>query len=87
MAKPQYGAAHQARRREWARILREQGALPCRCGCGELIHDGEPWDLGHGAAHAHGGDGRDSAPEIPGHNRGQGNAIATHKANNSRDWW
>ena len=88
MPKPQYGWEHRARRKAWEAELRRLGSVPCRCGCGAVINDGDPWDLGHGVAVAHGGDGTDSAPEVPGHNRAGGAAITNAAAlGASRDWW
>ena len=90
MTKPQYGGAHQARRKAWKAELRRLGTVPCGCGCGQPIRDGEPFDLGHGIAHTHGGDGTDSRPEIPGHNRGNGARIANERRRRQAkrdDWW
>jgi hypothetical protein len=41
-----YGAKHQAERKRWAKELARLGVLPC-ARCGEPIHDGDEWDLGH----------------------------------------
>jgi hypothetical protein len=40
-----YGAAHQAKRRQAAKVVASGNAI---CwGCSRLIHPAEPWDLGH----------------------------------------
>lgn len=41
-----YGTEHRRERRRWADRLRREGSLPC-ARCGEPIHHGEAWDLGH----------------------------------------
>ena len=41
-----YGAEHRKVRAQWQTELEQRGALPC-ARCGELIHHGEAWDLGH----------------------------------------
>lgn len=41
-----YGYAHQLERKAWAKELKRLGVLPC-ARCGQPIHDGDPWDLGH----------------------------------------
>lgn len=70
MADPQYGRDHQRRRAEWVRLIDETGPVLCgKVGCDRLVHndpelnwDGKGWQLGHGVAHHHGGDGTDSTP-------------------------
>lgn len=41
-----YGWAHQQLRAWWAREIKRLGYVPC-ARCGEPIHDGDAWDLGH----------------------------------------
>jgi hypothetical protein len=43
--RPQYGTAHQLRRKRLAPLV-EAGMVRC-ARCGELIRAGEPFDLGH----------------------------------------
>ncbi len=79
-----YGAQHKARRAAWAKHLRTIGPVLCRKeGCGRLVHanpadnwDGAPWQLGHGTAAHHGGDGTDSAPEHRSCNTSEGWLIS-----------
>jgi len=40
-----YGAAHQALRKRWARVVERGEAFCARCG--GWIHPGSAWDLGH----------------------------------------
>lgn len=94
MADPQYGPAHQARRAAWGRHLREVGPVLCRKpGCGRLVHavpalnwDGKPWQLGHGVAARHGGNGEDSAPEHHTCNESEGYAISQDAGLNVYRW-
>lgn len=98
MAKPQYGAAHQARRKAWALELARLGSRPCACTgqchnhhgpCPTILHPQDPWDLGHGTAHHHGGTGTDSQPQCTNCNRTEGAHIRNHTTTTpaSDDWW
>lgn len=82
-----YGHKHQRLRRLWQAELTRLGSLPCGCGCGKRIKAGEPFDLGHGVAVMHGGDGTDSRPEMPGHNRANGARLKNGRGAASEDWW
>lgn len=95
MAKPQYGADHTRRRRAWERELRRTGGRQCACRgqcghhkgqCQTWITPDNPWDLMHGTAHTHGGDGTDSQPGCPPCNRAEGGHLA-HQHPSSEDWW
>lgn len=94
MAQPQYGAEHKARREAWDKHLRTIGPVMCRHdGCGRLVYadpamnwDGKVWQLGHGLAVKHGGDGRDSAPEHATCNQGQGHLISLSDGLVVREW-
>jgi hypothetical protein len=42
-----YGTEHRKLREDWAQLI-ATGSVHCaKPGCGQLIHPGEPWDLGH----------------------------------------
>lgn len=97
MSKPQYGPEHQARRRRWNDRLTARGPITCRR-CGQPVHcdrdrhlnpDGRPFDLGHGRAHADGGDGRDSQPEHARCNRHAGAKDGRRRQlqPSSQEWW
>lgn len=96
MAKPQYGADHRRRRRDWQAELTRTGGRRCACQgqcgrhrgrCTEWITAGSEWDLGHGTAHTNGGDGTDSQPWCPACNRAEGAKLANRKTTASEDWW
>lgn len=88
MADPQYGAAHRARRRAWETELARLGTITCGCGCGKTIHHGDTWQLGHGIAHIHGGDGTDSTPWTVTCNTQDGQRIGDQRKRTpaSRNW-
>ena len=88
VADPQYGAAHRARRRAWEVELARLGAISCGCGCGQTIRHGDTWQLGHGVAHIHGGDGTDSTPWTVTCNARDGQRIGDQRKRvpASRDW-
>ena len=49
------------RRATWARSLELTGQLPCSI-CGELIYNGDAWDLHHPIPRVHGGRDEDTRP-------------------------
>lgn len=82
------GAEHQRRRREWQAHLEVNGPVECRR-CHQPVYATDVWDLGHGVALAHGGDGSDSMPEHARCNRRAGQRMTTQAvfgARSSRDW-
>ena len=103
--KPQYGWEHQKRRAHWARTIATSGGITCACpgGCGRhegacqvFITEGTPWHLGHGLAHAYGGDGSDAAPWCVECNLKDGSNIGHARRHHpdsgapfpySRNWW
>lgn len=94
MAQPQYGADHVRRRKAWQHQLETTGPVICgHEGCGRLVYanpalnyDGATWQLGHGVAHHHGGNGQDSWPEHRKCNEGDGHRIATTKPLKTYEW-
>jgi hypothetical protein len=46
MASARYGHSHRKLREQW-RPRVERGEVACCCGCGQVIWQGEAWDLGH----------------------------------------
>ena len=68
--------------------LQTIGPVECRR-CHRLVHADDQWDLGHGVALAHGGDGSDSWPEHAACNRRAGQRMTAQilfGARSSRDW-
>lgn len=96
MAKPQYGAAHQRRRREWAAEISRLGAVQCGClgqcrrhqgPCPTTITPTSRWHLGHGLADTLGGDGSDSTPWCVTCNETDGGRLSRTRTASSGDWW
>jgi hypothetical protein len=68
-----YGAEHQALRKQWAPLV-DAGQVTC-WRCGNLIHPGQAWDLGH--------DDHDRGAYRGPEHRGPNRAAGARKGNRS----